>query len=316
MKELIKKIKKCKRVAIFAHTSPDPDCLSSMAALSCILKQFNKSTKFFVDCKKLEQDLNELYAFSDEINGEFKKDDFDTVFVVDVGKETLLGKYSEQVKNFPNTIVIDHHSSRSFEGTMTYVNNNRSSCCEIIFELAKCLKVNITPEIATHIYAGIIGDTSCFLNDNTTENSFYVARECLLCGANIKKVNFLLQKHQTTQQLKLKQIGYQNMVIKNKIAYMIFTKKMFNEAGVDDCPSFVNELLNIDNNIFAFVIKQKEKNVYTVSFRCKDGYDVTTIANIIGGGGHKQAAGGLFVGAPVKHAKLFYEECLKQIKER
>ncbi len=315
MKKIIKKLKNSKRVAIFAHMSPDPDCLSSMAALSCILRQLNKKTKMFVDCKKLDDDLNELYAFSEEINGDFNSADFDTVVVVDVGKGKLLGKYSEQVLQFSNTIVIDHHSSRDLIGSETYVDDKMSSCSEIIFSLAKNIGVTISPEIATLIYAGVVGDTNCFLNDNTTENSFFVARECLVLGADNCKVNFLIQKHQTSQQIKLKQVGYQNMVIKNRIAYMIFTKKMFKEAGVDDCPSFVNELLNIDNNLFAFVIKQKEKNVYTVSLRCKEGYDVSSVAKIVDGGGHKQASGGMFIGAPVKHAKIIFEECLKQIKE-
>ena len=45
MKEIIKKIKQSKRVGIIAHISPDPDCMSSMTALSCILNQMGKQTQ-------------------------------------------------------------------------------------------------------------------------------------------------------------------------------------------------------------------------------------------------------------------------------
>ena len=77
----------------------------------------------------------------------------------------------------------------------------------------------------------------------------------------------------------------------------------------------VNELLNIDNNKFAYIIKQKEKNTYTVSLRSKVGFNVAKIASKFGGGGHEQASGFSFVGSPTKYAKQIFDECLKQTEE-
>ena len=315
MKEIISKIKKSKRVAIIAHISPDPDCMSSMTALSCILEQLGKQTKMFVDCDKFRP-IFEYYNLPQDINAELNKDEFDTIIAVDLPQLSLMGKYGRAFSEHNNVLVIDHHASRNLQANAKYVDDTMSSCSEIIFDLAIKMGVKITPKLASLIYAGIIGDTNCFQNDNTNEHTFYVALECLKHGAEKNKITFLFQKHQTFQEIKLKQLAYQNMVIKNKVAYAILTKAMFKEAGIDDLPCFVNEMLNTDDNIFSFLIKQKDKNTYTVSLRCKEGYNVAKVALVIGGGGHIQAAGATFVGAPIRTAKLIYDECIKQIKEQ
>ena len=118
----------------------------------------------------------------------------------------------------------------------------------------------------------------------------------------------LFFKHQSFADITMRKIGYENMKMKNQVAYTIFTLKMQKESGTDDCPMFVNEMLNTDDNKIAFVIKQKEKNTYTVSMRSKEGYNVAKIASIFGGGGHIQAAGFAFTGAPIRHSEIIYKE--------
>ena len=224
------------------------------------------------------------------------------------------GKYYNAISNFENVLSIDHHASRDLPAKCIYVEPDKSSCSEIIFDLAINMGAKITPEFASIIYAGIIADTNCFQNDNTTWETFRVAGECLKYGADKNKIVFLFFKHQTYADIAMRKIGYENMKMKNQVAYTIFTIKMQKESGTDDCPMFVNEMLNTDDNKIAFVIKQKEKNTYTVSMRSKEGYNVAKIAGLFGGGGHIQAAGCVFVGAPIRHAETIYKECLKEIK--
>ena len=312
MKQIIKQLKKSKRVAIIAHISPDPDCLSSMTALSCILKQFGKTTKLFVDTDK-SRDMFDFYGLSNGYNDELNINDFDTIVTVDLPSIRQVGKYYSAIENFDNVLSIDHHASRDLPAKYAYVETNRSSCSEIIFDLAIKLGARITPYIASIIYAGIIGDTNCFQNDNTTMETFRVASECLKYGADKNKIVFLFFKHQTLADITMRKLGYQNMKMNNQVAYVIFTIKMQKESGVDDCPMFVNEMLNTDDNKIAFVIKQKEKNTFTVSLRSKQGYNVAKIAEIFGGGGHIQASGCAFTGAPVRHAEIIYKECLREI---
>ena len=73
--------------------------------------------------------------------------------------------------------------------------------------------------------------------------------------------------------------------------------------------------LNIDDNKFAIVIKQKDKNSYTVTLRCKQNYNVANIAKKYGGGGHNQASGLAFTGSATNYIKMLVADCLNQIKE-
>lgn len=314
MKKIVDKLLKSKSVAIFGHISPDPDCFGSMLAMSLMLNQKGIKTHIFVDTNK-EPEYYETFCLDKTYNEDINSEEFDTFLSVDVASMRMLGKYGKAFSEFDNTISIDHHESRDLNAKLIYCEGDSSSCSEIIYKFASVLKAKITPEIASNLFAGIVGDTACFQHDNVTVNTHIVAGKLYEHGADTKRVIFLEMKRRKLEDIKLSNLCYSNMVMKNKIAYMIFTKKITDEAGTDNTKPYVNEMLNIEDNIFAFAINQKDKNVYTVSIRCKSGYNACKIAEKYGGGGHMQAAGFSFVGAPVKHAKMLYNDCLNQIKQ-
>ncbi len=315
MKNIINILKKSKRVGIIAHISPDEDCLGSMSALSLMLKQKGINVDMFVDTNKEPEEMP-IFKFTKRLDADLDINLYDTLISVDVPTKRMLGKYGEAFCSFKNAIAIDHHDVRDLEARAVYNEPQSSSCSEIIFKMAQLMKVKITKEIATHLFAGIVGDTGCFEHDNVTNNTHLIASQLYKMGADASCVLFWQKKHQTSADIKLRKCVYENMVMKDDIAYMIFTLKIQKECGTDNTKKYVNELLYTDNNVFAFIINQKEKNTYTVSVRCKQGYNACEVASRFGGGGHIQAAGFSFVGAPVKHAKLIFEECKKQIMNK
>lgn len=313
MKEMLKIIKKSSNVAIIGHTSPDADCLGGVYALNLILEDLGKKCDVYVDTTKISNNLQIIFNLDENYNKDIILEDYDTIIAVDVASIGLLGKYGPAFIKHSNTIAIDHHSNRDLSAKSVFIDITKSSCCEIIYDLAIKLNAKITPQIANFLFAGLIGDTNCFLNDNTNKNSHFVAGELYSYGANTKDIIFWLRKYNNLNSINLKRLVYENMTIKNRVGYVVITSKMQKEADTDETGDVVNEILNINDNLFAFVIKQKEKNTYSVSLRCKQGYDVSIIASKFDGGGHKQASGMSFVGAPIKHSKLIYEECIKQI---
>ena len=135
-------------------------------------------------------------------------------------------------------------------------------------------------------------------------------------GVNSKDIIYEFHKKQDEGDVILRKMFYENMVIKDGVAYAILTSKMYKAAGTEGLSDFANELLNMSGVKIAFLIKQKQKNTFTVSLRSKQGYNVSKIAEKYGGGGHIQAAGLSFVGAPVKHSKLIFEDCCLEINEK
>ena len=62
---------------------------------------------------------------------------------------------------------IDHHHDNTRFGTVNLVDTEASCTAEIVLELAHRLDVEITPEIATALYVGLITDTGKFMYENT-----------------------------------------------------------------------------------------------------------------------------------------------------
>ena len=313
MKKIAKIIKKSKSVAIFGHISPDPDCMGAMQGLAKILEQKGIKAEVFVDTDKTA-DKYPLFNLKENFTADIDTTQYDTLISVDVATKRLLGKYGDVFENFENTISIDHHGSRSLKAKALYCETHSSSCSELIFKFAKVLKAKITPEIANYLFAGIVGDTACFEHDNVTPQTHLIASKLYECGADTKNIIFALKKQQTLADIKLRNLVYDNMVVKNKVAYIIFTKEMLETAGTDRTKHFIPEMLNIEDNIFAFGICEKEDGKYSVSIRCKNGFNACEIAEKYDGGGHKQAAGLAFVGDPIKYANKLYKDCIAQIK--
>ena len=62
---------------------------------------------------------------------------------------------------------IDHHHDNTRFGTVNLVDTEASCTAEIVFELAKLLGAEITPEIAAALYVALVTDTGRFMYENT-----------------------------------------------------------------------------------------------------------------------------------------------------
>jgi len=311
MKNVVKALKKSKRVAVIAHTSPDPDCMGSMTALSSILTRIGKYVEIFDDTKTLS-DVLLSFNLPENISRELNPDQFDTIVVVDCNSYNKLGKYSTVVKDFKNVVLIDHHYCGDLKANAFYIDDKRSSCCELIYLLAKNIGLKLTKDEASKIFAGIIGDTNCFQNGNADAKTYLIVSKLCEIGIDTNKVIYEIFKHTTNKDIAVKKLVYENMISDGVVGHFYFTRKMQKELETDDLGNMVNDILNNEDNKYAFVVKQKEKNVYTVSLRCKPGFNVAQIASKYGGGGHILASGMMFVGSPQKHIKQLIEDCHNQ----
>ena len=292
MKQIIKLIKKSKNVAVFGHQSPDGDCLGSISAISFLLENFGKKVDAFID-----DDIHKRFDFMsfDNINQkEFDVQNYDLFISVDVAGYNLLGKYQDVFKENTNTIVIDHHASRSLCGKITYVDSQKSSCCEIIYELLKYAKIKPIKDIATKLYMGIVDDTGCFLHNNTTSLTHRYAGELIDLKADINEINYHLVKLIPKKNFEVWKLLDNEIIFDGGLTFIkIFEDFMQkNNFTKQDIGDYVNRLVNIENTKIAFVLLEKPNKVYSISLRSVFGYDVSHIAKQFGGGGHKQAAGG------------------------
>ena len=78
-----------------------------------------------------------------------------------------------------------------------------------------------------------------------------------------------------------------------KFIYTVITREELNEvgAGVSDTESLVDWLRGVEGAMTAAVIKETFNDNIKVSLRSKGEIDVSAIAALFNGGGHKNAAG-------------------------
>lgn len=313
MKKIIKIIKKSKSVAVFGHQSPDGDCLGSISAISFLCKKL----KINVDCF-IDDTISERYKFLDfsEINKKvFSKNKYDLLITVDVANAKLLGKYASDFIDHNNTIVIDHHSGRELNGKYNLIDSNMASCSEIIYDLIKMSKIIINEETATKLYLGVAGDTGCFVHDNTSSHSHFVASELIDLNANYRLVNFKVFKQISEKMFEVMKKLNENIKFFNNIRYLVISYDFMKENNFTkrDLGDYINTFANIENTKIAFILTEKQKNVFSISLRCLKDYDVSSVARKFGGNGHKQSAGAEIVGNVEDCVNLVLDECVNAI---
>lgn len=313
LKEIARVVKKAKSIALFTHMSPDCDALGSVYGLYYSLKQLKKDVTIFT---KDNYTAVEKILFDEALSNKeaCDYDKYDLFISCDTPTFNMLGEYSDVFHQKENRIMLDHHQKTMEIGKYNYIDSTRSSCCEIVFDLLKVLKVQITPQIASGLYVGLSSDTNSFVNSNTTQNSFNTAKELIELGADIGKLNETLYSMRTRKSLVFKKYLWNNFKIKGDCAYCLMPYKelMKLEGEKSDCVGFSHSLVTIQGINYGFSIIEFPQGFYQISLRSKIGYDVRKVAEKIGGGGHTCASGARFYAKNMTEAK---NKVLNAIKE-
>ena len=304
IKEIAKRIKKAKSIAIFTHISPDFDALGSSFSLYYALKLLGKNVEVFT---KEKLNSHQKLLFEEIANHNMcKEKNYDLFICVDVSSLNRLGDYAYVFENKENeTLVIDHHVSDGRFCKYNYINHERSSCCEIILEVLNAMKVKINPQIASFLYAGLSSDTSSFQNSGTKINCHIVATELMKLGADINRVNQVLYETRTVKEIAFKKYLWNNFKIIKDCAYCLVDFNAMTElkGKKSDCDSFSRSLVSIEGINRSFSLIEEKEGTFNLSMRSKSGYDVRIIAEKVGGGGHICAAGAKFQAKNIQTAK-------------
>lgn len=312
---IAKRILNSKKVAIFAHIAPDYDALGSALALKCGLEKIGIEAMYFAP-EKLG--FHESLIFGDEnIAYELNHIDanrYDLFVSVDSPSVKRLGKYSDIFVNHRDRIVIDHHKNIDLRGNLNYICPNKSSCCEIIFSLLKTLGVKIEGKIASYLYTGLSGDTNSFKNTSTSAESFECAKELSKCGADLVDINQKIYKNTNDIEINLKKYLLNHYKIVGDCAYILVSNKVLKRLKGNKiyCEGFSTFLVNILGINYAYSVVEIENKTFSISLRSKDGYEVRSTAESLGGGGHLVASGAKITAKSVKQANAIVFNKLKE----
>ena len=228
---------------------------------------------------------------------------FDLYLIVDSGdlKQTGMEEELTEIihKDELNTSVIniDHHKTNDSFGHLNLVDKTASSTCELIYYLLNKINYSFDSCIAECLLTGIVSDTGNFTNAATNENALKIAADLIWQGANIFQIiQTLYSTEESINTLRLWGKIFQRLTYNPKydiaISYVLQTD--YQESNVsEEVVDIVANLLNYIRHIKAgILLKEKPDGTFKVSLRSTHpGVDVSTLAKILGGGGHKKAAG-------------------------
>jgi phosphoesterase RecJ-like protein len=194
---------------------------------------------------------------------------------------------------------IDHHHDNTRFGTVDHVVVEASCTAEIVYDLALLLGAKITPEIASALYVGLITDTGKFMYENTNAHTHRVAADLIDAGVNVDDTYRRLYEHVPIEKLRLvsRALDKISSYVDGKlvVSYITMADYEATGAGEEMTEGLIDNLRSIEGVKVAAVIRDlgdRGRSARKVSLRSSAGdIDVSAIARVNGGGGHKRAAG-------------------------
>ena len=289
--EVMEKLKKAEKIALFTHENPDGDALGSVSAAKAILEHLGK-TVFICLCDLPSEKFSYLEDWRLDC---LKNEETDTALALDCGALGRLGNLADVYMSAKTKLSIDHHASNTPFADCFYTNPESAACCELIYDMAICLCGFVPEKAMKGIYTGLSTDTGHFKFSNVTEKTLSIAAELVGGGLDHRKITNVL--YDTVKKQKLKFLGEVYSKIEffsgGKISFLYCSDELLRKHGVlpDDVEELPNTILSIEGVKVGILLKDKADGGYKISLRGKDIIDLAAIGATFGGGGHVNAAG-------------------------
>ena len=292
--QLTEALRQADNVLIASHVFPDADAIGSQLALGNILESLGK--RVFYYCQEYVASMYEFLPGSEQLSNNFPDvAQFDAAVAVDCGDRHRLGDKMVQLLTISPFIVIDHHAGHKDFGDISWVESDRSSTGEMIFDLAMALGADISYSAAFCLYTAIVSDSGSFKYESTSAYTFQVAAHLLNLGVMPSDVAGKLYDNFSVNRLRLleKVLGSLALYSDGQIAVITATNEMFEASGAqrEDTEEFINLPRALRSVKVAAFLKETLDGYIKVSLRAKGECDVSRVAMKYGGGGHRNAAG-------------------------
>ena len=302
---ILQKIREYDSICIFRHIRNDGDCVGSTKGLQAILRAtFPEKNIYLID-----DDRSAYLAFL----GPEDEDVDDSVYAQSLGI-VLDTATSNRISNkkfalCKEIIKIDHHIPVENYGELNWVEEDRSSACEMVVDFYDTFKdqLVLTKDAAKYLYTGMVTDSGRFRYEGVDGRTMRCAAILLDAGIDTESLfaNLYLEEYSF---LKFKAYVYENMnITENGVAYVHVTKEMKERFGLsdEDASNSVSMMDGIKGTLcwLAFIDSSKEPGTIRVRLRSRF-MTVNQIAEQYHGGGHACASGATVYSEEEKNALI------------
>ena len=289
MELILKKIREYDRIMLFRHVRNDGDCVGASKGLKSIIKQTWPEKEVYL----IDSDTAKYLEFMGPEDEEVPDNIYESALgiVVDTASEARIS--NKKYKLCKELIKIDHHIPLENYGDYQWVEEERSSCCEMIVKFYDTFRneLKIDSEGATHLYTGMVTDSGRFKYSGVTGETLRNAAVLLDVGVDTDML-FARLYLEAYEYLKFKAHIYNKMEITpNGVAYIFVDKAMQEQFGLslEQASAIIGNLDSIRGCISWIAFIESDESI-RVRLRSRFVH-INTIAEKYHGGGHACASG-------------------------
>jgi len=314
------------KFVVVTHMSPDGDAVGSSLAMALYLQKKGKEAVVVFNDAPGENlhfipGWDEGIVYDNQNDGtesrkaeaQQKIAEAEVIVCTDFNVLSRTGGLADEIrKSTAPRLLIDHHIGPQMEEFSVVISHPEAvAACELIYRFILQMGDDnlLDHTLATRIFCGLLTDTGLLTFNCSQDQIFLIVARLMQEGVDNEEI----RKEMALQhERRVRLMGYalQSKMVTNydlKAAYISLSKgelKRFNHQK-GDSEGFVNMPLDLYGiQVSAFF--REEKNIIKVSLRSKGEYPVNLIAQkFFNGGGHRNAAGGEFLGSLQQAEMLF-----------
>jgi phosphoesterase RecJ-like protein len=289
-----RRLEHARRIAVVSHERPDGDAVGSMLGLVLSLRLAGRQA-----VPVLAGGLPARYDFlpgATEVASSVPSDT-DLVVAVDCADLSRTALTAEQLRRAP-AVNIDHHPTNTLFAEVNLVDPEAAATSQVLFAHSSALGLPIDRDVATNYLTGIVTDTIGFRTPNVTPAVLRLAAELEDRSGRLTEVYERLLQRRSFAAARYWGAGLGRLERKGPVVWASLTledRLASGYSGTDDA-DLINLLGTIEGAEVSLIFIEQGGGQVKVSWRSRNGLDVSRLALQFGGGGHEPAAGATVAG--------------------
>lgn len=292
MESILHKIKEYDCIMLFRHVRTDGDCIGATKGMKRIIELTWPEKRVYL----IDSDVAQHLAFMGPEDEDVADEVYESALgiVLDTASESRIS--NAKYKLCKELIKIDHHIPLETYGNLAWVEEERSSCCEMVVHFYNTFRDELKLDSvgATFLYTGMVTDSGRFKYSGVNGETLRNAAVLLDIGVDtdILYARLYLEAY---EYLKFKAHIYERMQITpNGVAYIYIDRAMQEEfnLSLEQASACIGNLDSIRGCIswLAFIETGDDKGSIRVRLRSRFVH-INSIAEKYNGGGHACASG-------------------------
>jgi phosphoesterase RecJ-like protein len=290
-------------VTLLSHINPDADTLGSALAVGLALHRRGVAVRVaFGEPEVVPESLRALDTAGLLVHRDEVPPAPELLVVMDTGSVQRLGPLGDRVAACTGpVIVVDHHVSNTRYGTVHCIDEHAEATALIALKLLDEMDVVVDEPIARCIYAGLVTDTGGFRKAGPAAHE--TAARLLKTGVDAYSVTRPLMDAHPFAYLRMLSRVLARAELDERAAgglglvHAVVSVEDARDVRSEEVESVIDVVRSASEAEVAAVLKELRPGFWSVSLRAVSRVDVREVAQVLGGGGHRLAAGFTYDGA-------------------